>query len=302
MKIARSLRSHVPFVIATVSAMTASGQDDELKLDDELRWMRAEKITVRTATLREESLAHAPATIRVVTREQIRNRGYRSLYELLRDQPGIDILDHAQAESKHRFTIRGVTGNHKFIILQDGVRINSPTGENIQPIAENYPLYNVRQVEILMGPASAVYGADAYAAVINLITEDPTPEGRFESAAEIGEFGTRRLDAYGARRYTDRFALSAGGHFQETDAPNLRKAYPDAFPFDDLKTFDGSVAVPVDQRNDYTGAFSSFSSWLKAEIGDQLTIGWNQSLFRSRYSESTRSSFTDYDEFGDTLR
>lgn len=282
-------------------AVESNGQDPETDLVDELQWLRAERVTVRTATLREESIAHAPATIRVVTREQIRNRGYRSLYELLRDQPGIDILDHAQAESKHRFTIRGITGNHKFIILQDGVRINSPTGENIQPVAENYPLYHVRQVEILLGPASALYGADAFTAVINLITEDPTPEGRFDSALEVGEFGQRRLDAYGARRYTDRFALSAGGHYQDADAPNLRKEYPAAFPFDDLKNFDGSLAVPLAERNEYTGAFRSFSTWLKVEIGDDLVIGWNQSLFRSRYSESVRSSATDYEEYGDTL-
>jgi outer membrane receptor protein involved in Fe transport len=60
----------------------------------------------------------------------------------------------------------------KFILMQDGFRISSPTNEPLM-VAENMPLYMVKQVEMVSSSASALYGADALAGVINLITYKP---------------------------------------------------------------------------------------------------------------------------------
>ena len=266
----------------------------------ELQWLQAEAVLVSTASLRDETVSHAPATIRVVTKRQIRERGYRSLYELLRDLPGIDVLDHVQAEAKNRIGIRGISGNNRFLIMQDGIRINSPTGEPITPVAENFPLYNVKQVEILYGPASSLYGADAFTGVINLITEEATEEGAVNVTLEGGEFDSFRADFYAAKMLSPGIALSVGGHVQETDGVNLRKEYN--LPFGDLTFFDNSVAFSEQDRNEYNGSYSSYSTWMKLVLKESLTLGWNQSLFQSRYSEGSNPEvLTNYEEEGETL-
>ena len=104
---------------------------------------------------------------------------------------------------------------------KDGIRINSPTVEPIIPVAENYPLYNAKQVEILYGPASAIYGADAFSGVINIITENAPRDATVRATVEGGEFDSYRVDVYGAKRYNDGVAVSLGGHYQETDGPDL---------------------------------------------------------------------------------
>ena len=62
--------------------------------------------------------------------------------------------------------------NTKMLVLQDGVRIGAPAGELV-PVSINFPLYMARQVEVMLTPGSALYGADAVSGVINIITRDP---------------------------------------------------------------------------------------------------------------------------------
>ena len=277
-------------------AATAEKKPATTALRDELKWLQAEKITVSTASLRSEAVENAPATVRVITERQIRDRGYNSLEDVLRDLPGVDVLNHVQAEAKNRVTIRGVTGNNKFIILKDGIRISSPTGETIVPVGDNFALYDVKQVEVLYGPASALYGADAFTGVINLVTKPITEQWRLEGNASGGEFGTYRMHFNVAKRVNDTFAFALGGHYFETSAPDLTQAYPADFPLNDIRIspFFPGVFTPVAARAPYTGEYSAWGTTAKLEIGPNLTLGWNQSLASNQTSEGGRTDFVDY--------
>ena len=272
----------------------ADSPEKKQSLTQELKWLQAEKLTVSTASLREESLEHAPATVRVITERMIRDRGYNSLEDVLRDLPGVDVLNHVQAESKNRITFRGVTGNNKFIILKDGIRISSPTGEPIMPVGDNFPLYDVKQVEVLYGPASALYGADAFTGVINLVTRPITEQWRLDGSASGGEFGTYRMHFDVAKRIKDNFAFSFSGHYFETAASDLTRLYPQEFPLTDIQTFGAVVVTPLAARAPYAGDYSAWGTTAKIEIGPHLTLGWNQSLAVNRISEGDQTTFTDY--------
>lgn len=276
-----SVVSSIPRVPAPAQALPATqAAQPEAQLADELKWLRAERVTAVTAALREEDLAHTSGTVRVITRRQIEERGYRSLDQLLRDQPGVDVLDHSQSESKGRIAIRGITGNNKFLILQDGIRVNAPTGEPITPIAENFPLFAAKQVEILYGPASALYGADAFTGVINIITETPTQDGTLRFGVEGGSFNGYRSDLYAAKQLTDTVAVSVGGHWQQSDGTDLSKAYP--------------ADVVLGTQPAYVGDFSSFSTHATVSVGENLTVGWQQSLFVAPTSESGLPAAVSY--------
>ena len=74
-----------------------------------------------------EKSADAPATIHLITEEQIRARGYQNLEEVLEDIPGIEVQKKASVEYSNYFSIRGIDGSEKFIIMMDGMRIHEDT-------------------------------------------------------------------------------------------------------------------------------------------------------------------------------
>jgi outer membrane receptor protein involved in Fe transport len=247
-------------------------------LKEELKWLQAEKITVSTASLHAESLERAPATVRVITQRQIQERGYRTIEDVLKGLPGVDVLNHVHADSKNIVTIRGVTGNNKFIILQDGIRISGPTGETDLQISENFPLYMARQVEVLSGPASALYGADAVSGVINIITEAPTENGTVRGSLAGGSFSTYQLEFFAARRFSDAVAVSLGGHYQSSKGAPLSEKY-----FSDFHR-GSDFLLPGDAP--YEPAFRSFSTYLKVDLWENLTVGWRQSFLATSLADA----------------
>ena len=124
-----------------------------------------QQIKVNSASKTSQSQNLTPAKMIVVTKEQIEQRGYRSLDELLNDLPAIQILNHADSGIMNQIGIRGIMGNNYFKILQDGIEINQTDGE-IMSTSMQYPLFGIERVEILYGAASVVYGADAMSGVI----------------------------------------------------------------------------------------------------------------------------------------
>ena len=128
-----------------------------------------QQMKVNSASKTTQNLNFTPSKMIIITKEQIEQRGYRSLNELLNDLPSIQILNHADSGIMNQIGIRGVMGNNYFKILQDGIEINQTNGEIISASMQ-YPLFGVERVEVLYGAASVVYGADALSGVINLIS------------------------------------------------------------------------------------------------------------------------------------
>ncbi|MCF8242310.1 MAG: TonB-dependent receptor plug domain-containing protein [Melioribacteraceae bacterium] len=127
------------------------------------------KIQVISASNRLQELREAPATIYVITEEDIRQYGYRDLKDILNHLPGIE---YSNAHSNLQGGQRGFAENwSQTKLLINGRQANKLwSGESY--IASQYTLNNVKQIEIIQGPASALYGADAFTGVINIITKN----------------------------------------------------------------------------------------------------------------------------------
>lgn len=225
-------------------------------------------LSVSTASRHPERYARSPGTLLVVTRQQIRERGYRTLAELLADLPSLDVQNFSDGTSNNRVAVRGVVGNNKLMILRDGVRISSPTGDPI-PLMDNFPLYHVQQVELVYGPASALYGADAFTGVVNLIT-DMDPVSGSEIAIEGGSFGHRYGHFNLIKPLGRDVRAQLGGHWREDDNADLSKYYPNEF-------------AGVNAGDHYRQATASKSLNARLDWVDSFTLGWNH----SRYSAPT---------------
>lgn len=232
-----------------------------------------------TASRRVEARDHTPAHVVVVTRQQISERRYRNLAELLEDLPGVDFMRGTKSSSYNNFSFQGHNSNNKLLIMLDGVRIDHPAGGKI-PVAENFPLFHARQVEVLYGPAAALYGADAVAGVINIITDRAADAQGAWVSIGAGRFDSRNAEFMAGVRNQDALAITFGGHAQSSDRAPLDQYYPDDFPRVDARTFGGDVVIPAAEREDYTGEIASHSVYARVDVGDRLSFGHYRNFFR----------------------
>ncbi len=250
-------------------------------------------VPVVTASRQQETRDHTPAHIVVVTRRQIQERRYKNLADLLEDLPGVDFMRGTKSSSYNNFTVQGYNSNNKLLIMLDGVRIDHPSGGKI-PVAENFALHVARQVEILYGPAAALYGADAVAGVVNIITDRAGRGSEHWVSAGLGNFGSREVSFMTGTRTDGNVAFSLGGHWQQSDRAPLDEYYPDAFPKVDARTFSGRVAVPAAEREDYVGGIGSHSLHVRLDVGEDWTLGYYRNYFESLTSTGDRPASALY--------
>lgn len=137
--------------------------------------VRREEATVQVAAVSKtkESLREAPATVVVVTGDEIERRGYLDLEQLLYDLPGFDIA-RTNGEVYSNIYQRGIYTRYsdRTLLLLDGVEQNS-LGTNSLFLSRQYSLHSIDRVEVIYGPASTMYGNNAYTGVINIVTKEP---------------------------------------------------------------------------------------------------------------------------------
>ena len=276
----RPIARHPLAIALLLAAATTHASHGELNeyLRMDLSDLMAVEVT--TPSLLGETVHSAPGSVAVITRHQIRDRGYRNLAQLLGDLPGIDIHGYSDGTTFNRIAIRGVTGNNKFLILQDGVRINAPTGEPI-PVAGNFPLYHAHQVEVVYGPASAIYGADAFTGVVNIVTRDPDTIGETELSLAGGEYGYRYAHLSGGYRLGEHVAVALGGHIEYADNPDLGERFPSEF-------------ADPSGRAGYHQPIRDHSLNARLTVDNGLELGFNRSLFRTPTSVGNPPSMVDF--------
>lgn len=244
-------------------------------------------IPVVTASRQRETRDQTPAHIMVFTRQQIRERRYRNLADLLEDLPGVDFMRGTKSSAYNNFTVQGYVGPNKLLVMLDGVRIGNPAGGAF-PLAENFSLHLARQVEVLYGPAAALYGADAVAGVVNIITDRGGDGPGPWLSAGFGSFGSREAAFMAGRRSDSGIGVSIGGHWQRSDRAPLNEYFPNEFANRDARTFGGTVVVPASARESYNGEIASHSLYARLDLGKDWNFGFYRNVFRSLTSTGDR--------------
>lgn len=140
-----------------------------------------------------KKLEDLPITIYVVTQEEILKNGYTTLVDVLKMVPGFRVSKPGNGFAGETFLLRGLEGNTYTKILLNNLPIqNSATGS--LAIGEQLPITQVDRIEVIYGPASAVYGADAMAGVINIITKSPQNSAFAQINAVTGQYGYRHAN------------------------------------------------------------------------------------------------------------
>ena len=189
--------------------------------------LRVQVATVTTASKKPEKATDAPATVIVITANDIRLRGYSTLKDVLRDLPGMETTEYFFSEFGTQVSVRGISGNNKIIVLVNGMRVNPPGGENF-PLRSDFSVRDAERIEVIYGPGSTLYGQDAISAVINVITRKPTEGSGGELGVDAGLHAEREgwgsfggfLDENGNVRF------SGYAQYHDSDLTRLDKEYP----------------------------------------------------------------------------
>ena len=181
---------------------TASPQDPQRFIDmvENLRSGLTAKVT--TASSQAESLAEVPVPITLITEEMIRNCGGQNLQEVLATYvPGMNIID---CNDDINIAMRGIysNGQEKILIMLNGHRMNSYC-TNIAAPDFSVSLEKIKQIEVLRGPASSLYGGVALTGVVNLITKQGADVDGVKVKIGAGNYGQMRGDIILGKRYFD---------------------------------------------------------------------------------------------------
>ncbi len=165
------------------------------ELDDDLALAYGDKATVSIATGSQQSLRRAPAVATVITAEEIAAMGATDLDEVLENVPGVHVARTAIRYAP-TYVIRGIYSgsgalNPQVLLLQNGIPTTTMYTGDKGSAWFGVPIENIARIEIIRGPGSALYGADAYAGVINIITKTAADTPGTEVGARYGSFGNR---------------------------------------------------------------------------------------------------------------
>jgi len=203
------MKSFLPAILAgCVFIQTSFAQDTQDIVTDEV---------VVTATRFEEKPADLPVNVQVITAEQIRQSGARTLPELLGRQVGIYTRDNTGSPNR-QIDLRGfgTSGDQNSLILVDGQRISEyeQTTANLASV----PLSSVERIEIVRGGAGAVlYGGGASGGTVNIVTRAPKPgERQAYIRGAAGNYGTSVVGA-GGTLSGERFGLSIDADRYDSD-------------------------------------------------------------------------------------
>ncbi|MEA2110803.1 MAG: TonB-dependent receptor [Campylobacterota bacterium] len=167
----------------TISASLALLMGSTVYATEDMKAIEVVSIATKTA----KSIDGVAATVEVVTQKEIEQMGAESLKDIIDKTPGINVqygtFPSASAKSKSSISIRGMSANGTLFLL-DGRRV---AGEVANPYdLDRIPASIIERIEIVKGPMSSLYGADAVGGVINIITKKSTDEMTIDAGARYG--------------------------------------------------------------------------------------------------------------------
>lgn len=169
-------------------AGAAAAQDNEQ--DMALAFGDRESISLATGS--KQTVRRAPAVATVITADDIAAMGATDLDEVLETVPGLHVT-RAASLGASLYVMRGVFGQNapQVLVLQNGIPLTVAISGNKGNLWGGLPLENIARIEVLRGPGSALYGADAFAGVINIITKTAGDISGSEVGLRGGSFNTQ---------------------------------------------------------------------------------------------------------------
>lgn len=198
-------------VVSNVYAQPVSEEEEQLI------GLYGDENIISIATGIQQSLTKAPAVASVVTAREIEAMGARDLDEILESVPGLHV-SRSYISYSPLYIFRGIhsTYNPQVLVMINGIPITNLFHGDRNLIWGGMPVESIARIEVIRGPGSAVYGAEAFAGTINIVTKTADDINGLELSANAGSFNSRGLSAlYGHK--AESFDLAITAEYNVTD-------------------------------------------------------------------------------------
>ncbi|MGJ0340474.1 TonB-dependent receptor plug domain-containing protein [Aliarcobacter cryaerophilus] len=149
-----------------------------------------DEITISSATKSEEKLKNVTANVDVITAEDIESRKFKTVAEALNSLSGVSISSNGGIGQTSSVYLRGMDSKRTLVLI-DGIRYNDITTPNGAANFEHLMINDIERIEVIKGAQSSIWGADASAGVINIITKSSQDGTHGNASFEYGRYDTK---------------------------------------------------------------------------------------------------------------
>ena len=174
---------------------------------------------VTSASRWEEPVGHVPQDVAVITRADIEKKGVPFVADLLRLQPDLQVVQNGGPGTNTTLLMRG-GGSNQVLVLIDGIKFNSPSTGSAD--LSSLLTTDIERIEIIKGPQSTLYGSEAMAGVVNIITKKGAGKLKTDLSVEGGSFATVKT-AGSVSGGTDRTNYRLSATYFDTDGIPIAK-------------------------------------------------------------------------------
>ncbi|KFN40921.1 MAG: hypothetical protein JU82_00660 [Sulfuricurvum sp. MLSB] len=284
------------FSLIATATLVASLEADTLDLDP----------IVISASKTEQSLDSVTANIHVITAADIDEKHYTTLTEALNSLPGIGIVSNGGLGKSASVYLRGFDSKRTLVLI-DGIRYNDNTSMDGASF-EHLMLHDIERIEVIKGAQSGVWGSEASAGIVNIITQKSAPGTTLNARWEYGSFSTKKYGAslshnngkldlqLGAHKIvSDGFTSYAGRYadikrYEDDGYENRTLNVKAGYRFDDANTLRFSH-TDIDVYTEYDNSTGdSTASYDKKEALSQL-------LYENRYDSALTTFYANRSKF-----
>ncbi len=153
-----------------------------------------EPITIISSNKTIQSIQKTTSNVTVITSDDIEEKGYQTVAQAINTVAGITVTNSGGLGQQTSFFVRGADSG-KVLVLLDGMRLNDPSTTNGTALLDSLTTSNIAQIEIIKGGASSIWGSNASAGVINIITKEAKDGVHGSLGLSYGSYNTRGIDA-----------------------------------------------------------------------------------------------------------
>ncbi|NMR24460.1 TonB-dependent receptor [Pseudoalteromonas sp. NEC-BIFX-2020_015] len=219
-----------------------------------------ERITV-TANKFEQSITDVLASVAVIERSDIEQANYRDLPSILNTIAGLDVVRNGGFGQKADVFVRGASAKHA-LILVNGVRISDGSSGSVS--LTNIPVNSIERVEIVKGARAAIYGSDAMAGVINIITRQASNN---TVSATLGSDSYSNYQVAGGL-VKDAITFNYNLGYEDTDGYDVTgkdPSKPATKDHDDDGYTNKNIGFNLAYKTDNVGEFSALSQYSEGQ-------------------------------------
>jgi outer membrane receptor for ferrienterochelin and colicin len=280
---------HLLVPVTQIKAQQDSSHIFNLDLEDLAR------LKVYSAAKVEQPVGEIPSGVSILTKTEIREKGYTTLEAALSDVPGFQFRN-IQGMNSYVFQ-RGIPNqNNLTLVLIDGIQVNELNSGGFYSGGQ-YNLNNVERIEIIYGPSSVEYGTNAVSGIINIITKSAL-KTEVNSNMSYGSFNSGHADfTISGSNSTRKKGIRLSGMYRSTDKTPLGGASGDYNWSTDMENFERNLAIDVKAEAPHWTIGTNFQHKQASRTTLEKTVGtryrdkgtfWNI-LFLNNYVKYKRS-------------